>query len=206
MKPFDCTAPDLNVSRETKEKLDVYHNTLLKWNKKINLISRNSEDDIWNRHIKDAFQLVNFCDKSKNILDIGSGAGIPGVILSTLGFKVSVVEKDFKKAQFLSKIKVLLALNMKIYNLNITPNINLGDFDIITCRGLGKIKKIIQLTECYFYNNSSYILLKGKNYKDELIEALKYYDFKYTLHDSITCKDSKIIIICNNGERSNSAC
>jgi 16S rRNA (guanine527-N7)-methyltransferase len=91
---------NLNVSREVKEALLNYQNLLLKWNKAINLISRNSEKDIWARHILDSLQLLKYVDFLDNIIDIGSGGGFPGIVLSIGGVKnIALVESD-KKSQF----------------------------------------------------------------------------------------------------------
>ena len=95
---------NLNVSREVNHALLNYQNLLLKWNKAINLISRNSEKDIWERHILDSLQLLKYIDFSDIIIDIGSGGGFPGIVLSICGVKNTVViESDKKKSVFLQE-------------------------------------------------------------------------------------------------------
>ena len=92
---------NLNVSREVTHALLNYQNLLLKWNKAINLISRNSEKDIWERHILDSLQLLKYIDFLDNIIDIGSGGGFPGIVLSIGGVKnIALVEPDKKKISF----------------------------------------------------------------------------------------------------------
>jgi 16S rRNA (guanine527-N7)-methyltransferase len=90
---------NLNVSREVKQALLNYQNLLLKWNKAINLISRNSEKDIWERHVLDSLQLLKYIDFSDNILDIGSGGGFPGIVLSIGGVKNAVLVSLTKKSR-----------------------------------------------------------------------------------------------------------
>ena len=91
------------VSRETYEKFEIFHMTLLKWQSSINLISRSSTIDIWTRHILDSAQLYDFTKEiNGNILDMGSGAGFPGIILAMMGNKkINVVESDQKKCVFM---------------------------------------------------------------------------------------------------------
>lgn len=91
-----------NVSRETMERLDIYRATLVKWQKRINLVSQSTLADVWRRHFLDSAQLLNaFRGTEKTIVDIGSGAGFPGLVLALMGVPdVHLVESDKKKAPF----------------------------------------------------------------------------------------------------------
>ena len=185
----------LAVSRETEEKLSLYTKELLKWNEKINLIGRSTSLNIIDRHIVDCSQLQSLLNKSDKILDIGSGAGMPGIVLSILGFDVTLVEKDFKKYQFLCKIRNMLKLQARILNLRLEKNMHIGDFNLITCRAFANLADILSLTKNYFENNAKYVLPKGKTYQEEIDLAKSSCDFQYSLVDSKTNKDSKIIIL-----------
>ncbi len=186
---------NINVSHETSENFEIYIAELLRWNEKINLIGDSTAANVIERHIMDCAQLEPLINKESRVLDIGSGAGMPGIVLSLLGFNVTLVEKSFKKFQFLCRIKSLLKLQAKILNLRLEKNMNIGDFDVITCRAFADLSDIISLTEHYFDRNVKYILPKGESYQNEIDNASDRYQFDYKLVDSVTGKSSKIIIL-----------
>ena len=106
---YDSLCSHLYVSRETYEKFEIYHETLLKWQKSINLISNSTLNNIWVRHFLDSGQLYNFTKNiSGNILDFGSGAGFPGLILAIMGNNnINFVESDQKKCTFIREVAML---------------------------------------------------------------------------------------------------
>ncbi len=182
---------NLNVSRGG---LIEYQSLLLKWNKSINMISKNSEYDLWERHILDSLQLIKYIKLDERVVDIGSGAGLPGVILSIGGVKdVTLVESDSRKAVFLRQASKLSLNKINIIEERLDNNFE-SDYDILTCRGFGSINNILQLTSNL--KLSKMLLLKGKNCDKEVIEASKHWLFNVLLHDSIT-GDGKIVEISN---------
>ncbi len=182
---------NLNVSRGG---LVEYQSLLLKWNKSINMISKNSEYDLWERHILDSLQLIKYIKLDERVVDIGSGAGLPGVILSIGGVKdVTLVESDSRKAVFLRQASKLSLNKINIIEERLDNNFE-GDYDILTSRGFGSISNILQLTSNL--KLSKMLLLKGKNCDKEVIEASKHWLFNVLLHDSIT-GDGKIVEISN---------
>ena len=191
LKKFD-------VSCETIQKLKLFRVELLKWNSKINLISKETESDIWVRHIIDSLQISPFLNKNKKILDIGSGAGMPGMILALSGFDVVLVEKSFKKQQFLSRIKSITNVKVGILAQEFERDAQISGAEFITCRAVCKIKEIIELTKPYFDLGVKYVLLKGKTYDAEIKEALCEYDFGYQIHDSCTSEEGKIVTLSIN--------
>ncbi len=189
------------VSRETFEKLSVFHNTLLKWQNSINLISRSTINNIWERHILDSAQLFKFVrDIDGNILDFGSGAGFPGLVLAIMGKKnVHLVESDHKKCVFLKEISMLTEIDITIHNCRI-ENLRFINVDLVTCRALAPLNKLIQYVETYIRKSSKHnhlfpklLFLKGKSYKSELSQLNKKIHFKE--FPSITDKDSKILYV-----------
>lgn len=184
----------LDVSHETVEKLSRYVDLLLKWNRKINLISQSTVEDIWLRHILDSAQLVKFIDlKDESILDIGSGAGLPGIVLSILGAKnIVLVDSDQRKCSFLQEVARILGLNLQVINDRI-ENLAMLDVQIVTCRGFASINNIFeQITRvCY----KKILIFKGKNYKNEIAEAEQHWNFKYLTYISITDPDAHILDI-----------
>ena len=182
---------NLNVSRGG---LIEYQSLLLKWNKSINMISKNSEYDLWERHILDSLQLIKYIKLDERVVDVGSGAGLPGVILSIGGVKdVTLVESDSRKAVFLRQASKLSLNKINIIEERLDNNFE-GDYDILTSRGFGSISNILQLTSNL--KLSKMLLLKGKNCDKEVIEASKHWLFNVLLHDSIT-GDGKIVEISN---------
>jgi len=182
---------NLNVSRGG---LIEYQSLLLKWNKSINMISKNSEDDLWERHILDSLQLIKYIKLDARIIDIGSGAGLPGIVLSIGGVKdVTLVESDSRKAVFLRQASKLSLNKISIIEERLDSSFK-GNYDILTCRGFGSINNILQLTSNLKLGRM--LLLKGKNCDKEVTEANKHWLFNVLLHDSIT-GDGKIVEISN---------
>ena len=182
-----------NVSRETLEVLQKYVELVLKWNKSINLIAKSTEEDILQRHIADSAQLIKFIPQTATVLDIGSGAGFPGVVISLLqGNKVILVEKNGKKSAFLHRIKVATNANVEVKN-EIIAETNIEGIDIITCRALASLTNILELTERF---KSRLVLLKGAGYKNEITEAkTQGWHFDLKIEPSETNKEAVILII-----------
>ena len=134
----------LDVPRGT---IDRYIELLLQWNEKINLVSIKDRQELIDRHILDALQLVKYIDKDKVVFDIGSGAGFPGLMLSYAGIKkVNLVEKIGKKANFLLVAASLSENEVKVHNSNV-ENINTSVCDVITARGFANLSDIFELTK-----------------------------------------------------------
>jgi 16S rRNA (guanine527-N7)-methyltransferase len=182
------------VSRETMHQ---FIELLIKWNKVINLVSVKNAEDLWERHVKDSMQLLEFIqDKNVTLLDIGSGAGFPGLIMSFCGVKeVILVESDERKSAFLTNAARLSENKVTVLNKRI-EDVEGVACDIITSRGvshlnilLGLIQKVKLRDKCLF--------LKGKNYLQEIKEAKKYWNFDEVIYNSVTSDEGRIIAIRN---------
>ena len=177
--------------------IEKYAHMLIQWNKNINLIQANTVDNLYERHIKDCIQIKSFIGFDECIVDIGSGAGLPGVILSICGFQdITLCEKNSKKCIFLREVRSKLGLNFKIeqndiYNWNVPRGTNKKL--VAVSRAFGSLSKIFDVM-CHLDIDSG-IFLKGENYKNEINEAKKIYNFNYKTHDSITNKKSAIVIV-----------
>ncbi|MDC0094061.1 16S rRNA (guanine(527)-N(7))-methyltransferase RsmG [Alphaproteobacteria bacterium] len=202
---YESFCSHLYVSRETYEKFEIYYETLSKWQKSINLVSKSTIDNIWVRHFLDSGQLYNFTKDIKgNILDLGSGAGFPGLILAMMGNKnISVIESDQKKCTFMREIAMLTDTNVKIYNSRI-EDLSFLKPTLITARALAPLNKLIKYVENYIKKSPSnsqnipkLLFLKGKSYKKELLELSKTRDIKYQVYQSITDEFGKILYINN---------
>ena len=175
------------------EKINLYKEMLLDENDRINLISKTTADDIEDRHFLDSIQLITLIgDKAHSLVDIGTGAGLPGILLAIGGCKsVYLVEKQTKKCDFLNRVNNKLGLDMNILNLRI-EDIDDRQFDYVVSRAFAKLNKIISITKNITHKKSKYILLKGKTFLDE-IKSVNKKRFNINYIDSITSPDSKII-------------
>ncbi len=182
-----------NVSRETLEKFDIYYNLLLKWQKKINLISRSGIDDVYRRHFLDSAQLIDLIDdRNAKIVDFGSGAGFPGMILSILGCRnIILIERDGRKASFLRCVAREADLSVHIFEGDIN---NFDDkVDVIVSRALASLSDLLSLSYQKLSPDGCCLFLKGKNYSYEINEALKCWGMTFQKKGSITSIDSVIL-------------
>lgn len=180
-----------NISPELRAQLEIYSQTITKWNKAYNLLSA-SQEDLWNRHILDSLQIFDDIKEGKIIIDFGSGAGFPAIVcaivskLQNIQQQYILIESVNKKAQFLEEAARVLGLkNVKVICDRI-ENISDIKADIITARAFAKIDEIFDYAKNITSPNAKYILLKGKNLEAEILDAQKRYQFKYTSKPSIT--------------------
>ena len=197
----------LNVSRETFPELEEFRSMLLEKNKEINLISESSEKDLRERHIIDCAQIIDFIDENDNLCtDIGSGSGLPGIVLAIIMkhkkslMKFYLYEKSFHKSKFLKDVSNKLNLNTKIFQKDIFQERNLKS-DLIVTRAFKPLPIILDLVNNNFNNFKSLILFLGKNGKEILLEALRKWQFEYKEKISLTNKESSIIKIYNLKKR-----
>ena len=172
-----------------------YKKILLNENHKMNLIGKSTIDDFDQRHIIDCIQIIKHMpDKKKQVMDIGTGAGLPGVLLSILGYQnLHLVEKSPKKSAFLEICKAHLGLNYKIHTKPIAE-ISGVNIDYITARAFAPIEKIITATKEIIHKKTIYVLLKGKSYLSEL-NLINPQKYSWKNYPSITSEESKIIVL-----------
>ena len=187
----------LLFSESSIEKLKKFHDMLILANKRYNLISKNSEKDIWLRHILDSAQIVQYINNDvKNISDFGSGAGFPGAIIAVFDekkrFHMKLYEKSPVKRSFLNEIKSELDVDFEVCG-NIYEN-NLST-DLVVCRAFKKLEEIINISRETLKKPHKLIILKGKNAQLEINKVPLSKNYSYKLKDSITDSDSKLIII-----------
>ena len=177
------------------DKLFEYKKILIKENESMNLIGKSTIDDLDERHLLDCIQIVKYLPhREKSLMDIGTGAGLPGIILSIIGFKnLHLVEKSPKKSLFLENCKLQLDLNYHVHNKSITDISDLN-IDFITARAFASIEKIILMTRKIINKQTKFVLLKGRSYISEL-ETINEQKFFWETHQSITSNESKIIIL-----------
>jgi 16S rRNA (guanine527-N7)-methyltransferase len=188
----------LKFSTEDLDKLHIFHDELLKFNKKYNLISKSTENNIWHRHILDSAQLIKYINFNNNVSlsDMGSGAGFPGVILAIFNknptFHVKLYEKSNVKCDFLDSVRNKIGVKFDIF----------GDYkyeDItsyyVVSRAFKKLEEIIRISREIIKVNHKLIILKGRNAENEINKLKPYENFIYKTENSITDSDSKILVI-----------
>ena len=193
-----------NVSRETLKELDDYGKSIILKNKEINLISSSTEKSINTRHLIDSAQTIDFIDNIdiNTCTDLGSGAGLPGIVLAILmkpknpQFKEILYEKSFHKSKFLADMSKKFNLNTEIYQKNIFKEKNLST-DVIICRAFKPLPIIFEIAQKNFESFKYIILFLGKSGKKILNEALKIWKFDYEEKKSLTNDESIIIKISN---------
>ncbi len=193
-----------NVSRETYLKLDRYCQSLTEWQEKFNLISKNTLNDIWNRHIEDSAQIFEHIpSKAKKLLDIGSGAGFPGMVIAIIAsektpyLNITLVDSIHKKTLYLNHVKELNNLsNVEILN-DRAENITGSKFDVITARAVTALTELLKYSHPLLSKNGVCIFLKGRSYKDEIFTARQNWNFDCKEINSQTSDEGKILIISN---------
>tara|TARA_Y100001970_G_scaffold36549_1_gene45141 strand:+ start:154 stop:786 length:633 start_codon:yes stop_codon:yes gene_type:complete len=192
-----------NVSRETYYLLEHYKELVINKNKEINLISRKNTEDFSNRHIIDCMQIIDLIDLSKNMCtDIGSGAGLPGIILAILlkdkktKTKMRLFEKSYHKSNFLREISRKLKLDIIVEEKNVFEEKKLISGTVVA-RAFKPLPIILELLEKNFENYSNLVVFMGKNGKQLLEDSIKKWEFEYKNKRSITNKDSFLINIKN---------
>ena len=183
----DKVAKLLNVSRETLDKFDAYVKLLEKWQRRINLVAGSTMVDVWQRHILDSAQLARYYPPdTKKILDVGSGAGFPGLVLAIMGdVEVDLVESDQRKAVFLSTVIRSLGLSAKVHNQRIETLPNLSP-DVVTARALAPVPKLMKLIENQISTDTVCLFLKGASVEDELTDLQSYSTMVSVNHPSLS--------------------
>ena len=190
------------VSRETITSLKKYEDSLIKANKTLNLIGNSTIKEIWTRHFLDSVQVIDFIDKNnKTLIDLGSGAGFPGLVLAIalkdrkIPLKIKLIEKSSKKVKFLKNVINELQLNVEVINQNILEEpIKFLD-DVFIARAFKPLKIILQLIHNKAKNWKKIFIFLGKTGKNELLQASKSWDIEYKQRVSVTSNDSTVIEI-----------
>ncbi len=185
------------VSYETKVKqLERYGELLLEWSEKMNLVARSTLPHMWERHFLDSAQLIPYIPaKTKRLVDLGSGAGFPGLILSIIGVKdVHLVESVGKKAKFLQAVVDDLKLNVTVHNKRI-ESIKGVEADVITARALTALPKLLSYAKPFMGEHATAVFLKGEKTPAELTEAKKYWTFKHKAEPSLTSPQGHVLIL-----------
>jgi len=190
------------VSRETIRSLKKYENILVESNKNLNLIGKSTINEIWIRHFLDSAQVIDFIDKNdKTLVDIGSGAGFPGLVLAIIlkerkvPVKVKLIEKSPKKVKFLKKIINELQIDVEVIEKNIFEYSKKISESVFVARAFKPLKIILELIHNKAENWKKIFVFLGKTGENELLEASKIWDIEYKQRVSVTSSDSIVLEI-----------
>jgi len=189
----------LNVSRESIAQIETYVELLLTWQAKINLIGPSTVEDVWRRHVLDSLQLLPLMrNKTEAVADLGSGAGIPGLILALGGnLRADLYESNGKKVAFLREAIRLTKANVRVHQIRLET---LEDHlparipQYVTARALAPLEKLLLWTEPLLKRGAIGLFHKGQDVDSEVNEATKFWKMGAIIrHASMTDSDGTIL-------------
>ena len=197
MSDRDAFALDFNVSRETLEKFDAYAALLADWQTRMNLVGPSTLGTIWQRHFTDSAQILVLAGNGRSWLDIGAGAGFPGLVIALLDSeaRLTLVESIAKKCRFLDEVVRTLELQdrVAIENRRIEA-LPRAKFDVITARALAALDQLFDWGLPYAGSGTRWVLPKGARVDTELSIASERFAFDYTLVPSRTDAAARIVV------------
>lgn len=190
-----------SVSRETLAKLQIYADTLTKWNPRINLVAKSTIGDLWERHIVDSLQIMKHIPSStQHIVDIGSGGGFPGLVLAIASHEldpkisVTMIESDQRKSAFLRTVLRETGVKAEV----ITDRIESAPTqmcDVLTARALADLSALLGFAEQHLKPEGTAFFLKGKNWRAELQKAQETWQFDWREVTSETSSEAVLLVI-----------
>ena len=189
----------LNFSQDSIYKIDVFCREVIEYNKKFNLIAKSTIETVWDRHVLDSAQLVKFIEFNDglSLSDLGTGAGFPGIIIAIFNknpkFHVKLYEKSRVKIKFLTGICKKLNINAEVYENDIFSHEIQSAY--VVSRAFKKLEEHLRISREIVKKSHKLIILKGRNAEEEIKKVNKNFNYTYSLKNSITSPNSKIIIL-----------
>lgn len=190
-----------NVSRETLDRLRGVEALVQKWSPKINLVSRNTLDEVWERHIEDSAQLMRYIPpKTKRLVDIGSGGGFPGLVIAAIApeshpdMRCTFIESDLRKCVFLRQVVRDLGLSVTVLTDRIEA-VEPQNADILTARALASLTDLCGFAARHLKEGGMAIFPKGRTAAAEIDEAKTRWDFELSQHRSETSPEASILCL-----------
>ena len=187
-----------NIGKNQLDKIEYFISKITNHNKHTNLIGKSTLENIWNRHVLDCLQLSKHISRKElKILDLGTGAGLPGVLLSIIGFKnVLMVDSVKKKTDFIKGIIKELSLSAKVQNKRI-ENVKIIKQDIVVSRALAPLTKLLSYALLHSEKNTTLLFLKGRGVNDEVEIAMKNFNFDFKKFESLSSGGGCVLEISN---------
>lgn len=191
----DWLAEHCDVSRETLGRLDKFANFLGQENKQQNLVAEASLNEVWARHIVDSAQLLRLGNGPERWLDLGSGAGFPGLILAALGASVTLVEERRLRADFLARAADVLEVSGRVEIVRgRVESYQAPPFDTISARAFAPLDRLFGVAAHLAAPQTRWVLPKGRNAKSELEAAQASWQGEFRLEPSVTDADAMIVV------------
>ena len=184
------------ISNVQYKKIDEFIKHIKTYNSHTNIVGKSTLKTPWTSHVLDSIQISNFIhNKKKSVLDMGSGAGLPGIILYIFGYNhLSIIDSNQKKINFITKVCDHLNINPKISHQRI-ESLRAVKFDFIIARALAKLNKLFFYSYKLLKKDSTMIFLKGKSFANEILEAEKHWKFEYLVKNSMSDPRGIILIV-----------
>ena len=186
------------LNKTQVDKIDFYLSSIIRHNKHTNLVGKSTIEKIWDRHVLDCLQLTKHINnKQSKILDLGTGAGLPGILLSIVGYqKILMIDSIKKKTDFVRQTIQELSLTAKIQNKRIEKPPT-SQHEIIVSRALAPLVKLLTYARMYSNKNTTLLFLKGRNVNREIEMAMKSYFFDFEKNNSLSSGDGCVLKIKN---------
>jgi len=206
----DDFARHFKISRETLDRLQLYEALLRQWQSKINLIAPGTLGQVWHRHFADSAQLLRYAPLAPTTwIDLGSGAGFPGLVVAILlaektQCRVALVESDTRKAAFLSEVARRTGVAVEIAPARIENPATQGKLstaEIVSARALAPLDRLLELAAPYFSPATVGLFLKGREVKGEIEAAERKWKFAIALHESLTDNEGRIAVVSGLARR-----
>ena len=187
------------VSRETLSGLDAYDGLLRRWQASINLVGPRTIDQLWTRHFLDSIQIVDHIGAATRVVDLGSGAGFPGLVVALAlrdrpGMRVTLVESNGKKVAFLRAVASALGLPVSIQSGRIESIVpSLEPAEIVTARALAPLSTLLAWSEPLLKSGAVALFPKGRDLDKEVEEAARCWSFQHSVLPSAVEPDSALI-------------
>lgn len=203
IKSAEDFARAFGVSRETLTRLETYAALLKQWQKAVNLVGPATLGDVWHRHFADSAQLLGHAPDARTWIDLGSGAGFPGLVIAILLMerdqgRVALLESDQRKAAFLKEVARRTAAPVDILGTRIeiaATQLKLVKADVVTARALAPLGRLLELAYPFFSQDTKGLFLKGKAAEDEIRAAEASWRFDVRVQASRTDATGRVVIV-----------
>lgn len=196
---------DLDVSRETNERLTIYADLLRLWNSKINLVAPSTIEDLWSRHFIDSAQLYDLAANSvEHWADLGSGGGFPGLVIAILAqgeampLRITLVESDARKSAFLRTVLRETGVAASVITER-AENVPPLDASVVSARALAPMAKLLTFAHRHLAQDGVALLPKGQNWEKEVRDAQSAWRFSYRIDKSVLEQNSVILSVTGVG-------
>jgi 16S rRNA (guanine527-N7)-methyltransferase len=197
-----AAAPLMNVSRETEQRLETLVNEVLRWQPVKNLVSRHALPFLWTRHVADSLQLLALEPGARRWLDLGAGAGFPGLVIAAAkagdpGFHIDLVESNSRKCAFMREAARLMGVQAGVYHGRIEDAIGelAGRVDVVSARALAPLPQLVEWCGNLLTSGTVGLFPKGKDAAIELTDTAKCWRLDYSIHKSLTDPAGQIVRI-----------